>query len=41
MAMEVLGCGSDEVSIMSIVYPGLSVNVSLLGSNLSVGSYSK
>ena len=39
--MTVLGCGSDEVSIMSIFYPCVSVNVSSLGYYLSVGSYSK
>ena len=41
VAEKVLGCGSDEVSIMSVVYPPVSVNVSSLGSSLSVGFYYK
>ena len=41
VAGTVLGCGSDEVSIMSVVYPRRSVNVSSLGSSLYIVFYSK
>ena len=37
----VLGGGGDEVSIMPVVYPRVTVNVSSLGSFLYVGSSSK